>query len=380
MNYYLARSLPYWFHRAGVAVTLASNPRFPVARSRYVSRVEPASLEPAERADTLYNLALRGDYGPILLTSEHIVEHLAQTPERLTAVTGASPAFAAACASRSHLMQWAEETGLPVAPGRVCNSANEAAEAVNQLGRIFLKFDHSSGGEGVVDIDTPEQARAAWERRPNARRAVAQAYVPGPTGMTEILACRGRLLAWNCSTKLRTTRRNGPSCARESCALPGMDELARRFAEACGATGMFGFDWILDERRGEAAIIEMQCRVTSGLSFFAQCGVPLDTVLRELALGGADRPPLGPAESVRRSFYFPEHLIYVARHRHWGDLRHWTPFSDARSWANIPWGDPLPECANLARRIRGVLRPKSQATASMPRQTTVTTQALQRKV
>lgn len=365
MNHYLVRSQPYWFHRAGVEVTLACDPGFPMARSRYVSRVLPTPLPLDERADALYKLATRGEAGLIILSTEPLVERLAQTPERLSAITGARADFAAACVSRSRLMQWAQEAGLPVAPSRHCEDANDAAEAVCQMGESMLKFPHSSGGEGIVFVATPEDALTAWRRQPEPSGAIVQAYIPGKVGITETLMSGGRLLAWNSSFKYRTTRRFGPSCARESAQLPSDGETARRFAEACGANGYFGFDWVLDERTGQIAIIEIHSRVTSGMSFFAQCGVALDQALHDLASGNPEADTQAPNGLPQRSFYFPEHLTYVARHRHLNDLWHWAPFSQGKAWVNIPWGDPLPECHNLLKRTRSYLRRK-QASSVAP--------------
>ena len=96
--------------------------------------------------------------------------------------------------------------GIPVPPGRLARTPEEAAAAARELGRIAVKAQVPIGGRGkaggIAVVDTPEEARTrggahpgdGHPRLPGAQRLVrdrARASKPSSTSGSRSIAIAG---------------------------------------------------------------------------------------------------------------------------------------------------------------------------------------------
>ncbi len=172
-----------------------------------------------------------------------------------------------ALASRSDLPAWAARHGFPA----------------------FLKMDGAVGGLGVIEIADLAAARRAmsgtawtvrlakdlakfllrrdrwtvWDRVKQRGRAISiQSAIAGRPANILVCSDRGNIIASTC-VEVRTTRfRNGPAVTVELVHSPEMNEAALRIVRRLGASGLLGFDFMIENATGHAYLIEMNPRAT----------------------------------------------------------------------------------------------------------------------
>ncbi|MBI3743018.1 MAG: hypothetical protein HY261_01850 [Chloroflexi bacterium] len=342
-SYYLAWHLPRLFKAAGAHVTLMAPCKQPLRRSRFVDAfIEIVGTMPERLAAVEAHLATQ-EYDLITLTEEPMVEALANRSQRPRWMDWLEPDVARAISSRTEFATWAPTQGIPMAPGRVCQGPEEAAEWVRTHGASVLKCNHTRGGSGVRLVESPERMPEMWKDAGSPGEFLIQTYIHGPTGVTELVLRRGEIAAWFSSTKERQEVPFGASVMRRFADPPGMAAVVEVVAQATRFRGLSGFEWAQDAETGQLHLLEFIPRAPSGFRWGPYWGVDVPGAIADLFHTGTiehRRPPLEQqASRAPLVCYFPDHLGFAV-HRKRSDLRYWLPGSRAVAWRNAAFDDP----------------------------------------
>jgi hypothetical protein len=184
------------------------------------------------------------------------------------------PAHYEASVDKTLLCPAAEALGVRVPPYTVVAELAAAESFVATHGwPIVIKRRYSSAGDGVAICADPETLGREFARlgrstppdRPDtdARRLLVQACIPGRTHYYAATTWRGSVLCGYAVEKLEGHPRGAASVVRyfQSTELA---DFAARLAAGFGATGIFGPEFIVHERTGEAYLLEINRRITPG--------------------------------------------------------------------------------------------------------------------
>lgn len=379
---------------AGSRVVLMAPPGQPMRWSRYVSRREPLAIDTASAATQVAEFYRRheDELALVVHCREDVAQLLAAQGEHSPQLTCLPHETAAACSSKTQFRRWTQGR-IDLSQGSVFRDVASAQAWVHHHGKSMLKVDHTQGGAGVRVVSTASDVLAAWNSLLRPAEFIVEEFLPGVSGVTELVLDHGQVLAWCSSFKTATTNGTfGPSCARQIAHLPEMPRLVGQVASTTGYHGLCGFDWIWNEHANSLRLVEFHARTPSGFGSAAFAGVDVVKALRTL-LGTLDPAeltsqqgrtvrhpaPLTVSESAPAFdgvyCYFPLHLAHALHTRSLQQLRHWLPGSDSVSWANVPWDD-LGQLAAIAikgtRTVYHSLRHKARETELRPSSTEVT--------
>jgi hypothetical protein len=245
--------------------------------------------------------------------------------------------------------------------------------ALDRLGLpAVLKMDGSWGGFGVCVVRTRSQARekfAAMSHRLSFGRAAKRALVDRDAfswrpwfeharprlclqrfalgqPANSVSACLdGEILGTVCAESLELQRPYGASSVVRIIENAQMSEAAVKLARHLKLSGVFGLDFLLDERTGEAQLVEMNARATPLTHLAFGRGRDLIGAIGHIA-GLASLAE--PARVTDRDVvaYFPQ-------------ARHTSPDSPwlKEGYHDVPWEDPvlLDELLRQPRPDRGFL-------------------------
>lgn len=219
--------------------------------------------------------------------------HARSTNQALRGVIETSlgdPAHFATLDDRAALIGCAASLGI-AAPEtlRVANAAQLAA-ALDQLGLpAVLKVDGTWGGLGVAIARSREQAEkhyAQMSRPLSFRRAAkrllvdrdafhlhpwlsgekprvsVQRYAPGRPANSVSACLNGEILATISAEAVLLQRPNGASSVVRIIENPLMSDAAVKLARRLKMSGIFGLDFLIDDRTGETHLLEMNARAT----------------------------------------------------------------------------------------------------------------------
>ncbi len=192
--------------------------------------------------------------------------------------------------SRAGLHALAERLQVRMPLAAAVESEEQLADAVKAAGLpAFLKADGSSGGTGVRAVETIDQVRRAFRRlssppslarglkraavdrdhsllpgvllRRRARVSLQQA-IRGAEANCAIFCWRGEVMARITVRVEVTSMLRGPSTVVQRMDHPEIDRATSAIARSLRLSGMFGFDFILEEGTDRAVLIEMNARPT----------------------------------------------------------------------------------------------------------------------
>ena len=194
------------------------------------------------------------------------------------------------CASRVAIQRLAVELNLPVPRASMIESEQSLEEAIAAVGLPgYLKTDGSSGGTGVGLVETVEQGRGVYRRlasSPSMLRAIKRATVdrdrsmlpsalegkrpqislqqaiPGPEANSTIFCWRGEVMASITAEVVMASMKHGPSTVLRRIDNSPIDDTTAAIAKALNLSGMYGFDFVLQEGTGRPMLIEMNARPT----------------------------------------------------------------------------------------------------------------------
>jgi predicted ATP-grasp superfamily ATP-dependent carboligase len=219
--------------------------------------------------------------------------------------------------SRSRIAALAKEHGVATPETEVIGSAGDLEAWIERNEFPFvLKVDGTSGGYGVRIVSTPAEARTAFAvisvpiDFPRAlKRALvdrdttylmasfkrcrpvvnAQRFITGEE-ITCTCACwEGRLLACIVLRVLKTNGRVGTASVVQVHEDPKVLQAVEEMIGRLKSSGIYGFDFIVDQASGQPHLLEINPRATPTTHLRTPAG-SLACALRAVQVGGGDSP------------------------------------------------------------------------------------------
>ena len=283
------------------------------------------------------------------------------------------PVFEAIC-DKSRVLAQAAVAGIKVPEQRELASVNDAADpgiplpAVLKPARSVFTDEHGVRGKVTVRwARTQEEVREGLEAYPaGAFLVLAQRAVEGPGVGIFVLLHKGRLLARFAHRRVREKPPSGGvSVLRQSEPMDArLLERSLDLLRSFDWDGVAMIEYKLDERTGDAYLMEINGRFWGSLQLAIDAGVDFPVLL---AAASFDEP-MTPVESYRfvRSRWFwgdVDHLI--ARWREPGStwrlragsaVRWLRGFGPAYSSEIFRWSDPLPFARETLEWFRSLHR------------------------
>jgi hypothetical protein len=200
------------------------------------------------------------------------------------------PASYATVAARSSLIALAEAEGVRVPTTAIVRDLGELHSWLNTHGLpAVLKTDGTSGGVGVTLVYTREEANrafAALHAPPLlarvAKRAVidhdlalmlpcllrrrplvnVQSLIRGHDATSAVACWEGKVLASIGFEVLHTWKPKGPASVLRLNENPEMKTVAEKIVSRLKLSGLYGFDFMIEEETGNPYLIEMNPRAT----------------------------------------------------------------------------------------------------------------------
>ncbi len=331
--------------QAGAHVTIMA-PEGSVLRNRYAQAAVPCASVP-ERLDgeLRAHLATAPAYQRIVLCDERVLRMAAGWTA--PACPGWPGWVEGNDVSRIGWMTRLSRAGVAVVPSRAVEDRVEAREAASAWAwPLAIKKNWSAGGHGVRRLDAEADLEAAG--RELEFPCLLQPWREGEQGTCEVMAARGRVLAWYASrTRDPWPEPFGPSSTRELFHDEALRPLVEAVAAATAFDGPCGFDWIRDERGYH--VIEFNARPTTCYHIGPLVGVDFVRALRAWLEGRSDRqdprPPRGGRAVVR---VFPRYLMRAMARRSGRDLVRCLPGLERQ---DLPWSDPVLLARQTARAL-----------------------------
>ena len=296
-------------HRVpGLASRLRYRPLMPMRSLRQaIDRVAPSVIMPCDEPTMILLQQLRQD--PTLPPGIGEAIERALGPKELAALL----------TSRTGLAQIAERAGVRIPQSAEVASARQLLAWLKQHGtQAYLKIDRSTGGRGVVRINSAISGLLAYFRlrllfgmprslwlwlrwgdlsslpllRAEGLAAITiQKAIDGIPANCALTAWRGSLLACIAVEALETRLPNGVATVIRVRKDALMEETAQKVAEQLGLSGLHGLDFILARDTGVPWLIEINSRPTqtaylrlgagadlAGALYAAVTGHPLEPV------------------------------------------------------------------------------------------------------
>jgi hypothetical protein len=258
--------------------------------------------------------------------------------------------------SRARLITLAHEQGVRVAETEVVSTFDELVAWCGRYGLpAVLKTDGSYGGRGARVVHTEAEANRALQSLhcpPSVARAIkraivnrdtnyilpcvlrkrsvvnAQRYIRGRDANTSVVCWSGEILAEISVDVLQKLEWNGPASVVRVTDNPEMRQAVEKIVRRLRLSGLFGFDFIIEEQTGYSYLIEMNPRATQigHLSLGAGHDLPasLRSVLsREVV---AERPRETDKELIA---FFPQEWLRDPRSEFLKTAYH-----------DVPWDEP----------------------------------------
>lgn len=262
------------------------------------------------------------------------------------------PAHYRASVDKLLLPPVAEALGVRVPPwSRLRNLADAEPFVATHGFPVVLKTSHGFAGQGLAICADRKALNEAWARfaampridieQAGAFACLLQAYIPGRAKYHQIAAWKGELLAGWAADKLRSNPDpTGPGTVARNHRSPEVRDAVERLVRGLGISGLAGSEFIVDERTGDAYLLELSRRITPATHRGRLIDVDLCAALRS-AIDGTPNPS-------RTDLDEGEEYVYAAFPQEW--LR--DPQSEylQRSPVDVPWDEPELIEAMLALR------------------------------
>jgi hypothetical protein len=228
------------------------------------------------------------DVGAWLLRSLANGPGITQELRELLVVSFGSPAGYQAATSRAPFMEVASKVGVRKPLHRqIVGTADELDVEAEWQFPLFLKVNHTCGGVGVAAVnDAVELRHELSSRHPRRLRSrvksaakrilgylagfiggtdeelLLQSFAPGIPAFRTVVAWNGRVLAGASFAAERIhPEPTGASTVVRFLENREMEETVAAMTAALGCSGFLSFDFMLDEERGHATLIEMNPRI-----------------------------------------------------------------------------------------------------------------------
>jgi glutathione synthase/RimK-type ligase-like ATP-grasp enzyme len=200
------------------------------------------------------------------------------------------PSYFSLIDSRNALIQLAQAEGIATPRTGVVNSLGELRLWIDENGvPLVLKTNGTSGGRGVKIANTVEEAENSFRllnSPPEAARTIKRAlvdkdwslvspflkrqlptinvqrFIPGRDATITAACWQGRVLASITLEVLETWNAKGPASVVKLIDTTIMLTAAEKLANRLHLSGLYGFDFVLEEADGHPYLIEMNPRAT----------------------------------------------------------------------------------------------------------------------
>jgi hypothetical protein len=233
-----------------------------------------------------------------------------------------APASFPIAASRAALMAFAQEIGVRVPATAAVRTTDELRRWLFRNGLpAVLKADGTYGARGVRVVHTDAEAVDAFRvltSPPRPARALKRAivnrdwsytrlcalqirpavsvqrFVAGPEANSTVSCHHGEVVASISARVLRTLGENGPASALQIVDHADIADSVGRIVRNLKLSGLFGFDFVLEEGTGAPYLIEMNPRATQVSHLRLGPDRDLPGSIRAIAAGEPvrDTPPL----------------------------------------------------------------------------------------
>jgi hypothetical protein len=283
---------------------------------------------------------------------------------------------------RVSLIECARALGISAPETVRVDTPAQLDAAIDALGLpSVLKVDGTWGGLGVCAVRTRSQAHerfAAMSRRLSFGRAAKrllvdrdafslqpwferakprlclQRYAPGQPANSISACLDGEILGTVCAVSVELQRPHGASSVVRIVDNPAMSEAAVKLARHLKLSGVFGLDFLVDERTGDTQLVEMNARATPLTHLALGPGRDLIAALGHIA----GLPSLAdPVRVTDRDViaYFPQ-ACHTAPDSPWLQAGfHDVPWEDADLLKEL-LKQPRPDRGLLARLLRTLRR------------------------
>lgn len=258
--------------------------------------------------------------------------------------------------ARGGLMAVAHEEGVRVPEAGVAPSVAEMQEwLVQHRFPVVLKANATWGGVGVRIVQNAEDAARAYEElqappsmarvvkyvvvdrdltpvmpyvRRNSHTVTVQEYIRGRDATNSVACWQGKVLAEISLVVMEKEGLTGPSTIVRVISNREISQANRKIVKRLGLSGLYGFDFILEEGTGHAYLVEMNPRATPTSHLALGAGRDLAA-----ALAGALREePIAARPEIRNRH--PIALFPYALEE--------NPTSEllASAYHDVPWNEP----------------------------------------
>jgi biotin carboxylase len=248
----------------------------------------------------------------------------------------------------------AKALGVRVPSGVVVTGLDDAQSFAEAEGYpVVVKRGFGAAGEWVAIVPDREQLARICSRFAAATtldlegsgtsRLLVQAHISGTVVDQSMVAWRGSTLAGFVREKLVKDPPLGPATLIRVVHAPEVRRFSDCLATGLGMNGFFAIEYIVHETTGEAYLLEVNRRATSGITLGAMIGVDLCAAMYAALTGNSSsaRPDVEPGEEHFIA-HFPEEWLRDPDSPYLREYR-----------IDAPWEDPDLLVATLALRHDG---------------------------
>ena len=361
--------MPRVLARAGFDVALLA-PRDSLAtKSRYVSRAEFLSETATPMEWLLRLIQVIEKISPELLVpcdemAVRLLFTLALEPPQgfnpalrarlVTLITNSlgDSRFYEVSIDKTMLPAAAETLGIPVPPYALAIRIDDAITHAAALGYpVVLKRRFGFAGEGVAVVSTQEELVDAAQRllRPDQLdlgvhrepRLIVQAFITGPYRSQALVARRGEPLAgfgWERHVATRPVK--GQTSVLRFVRSPETRAYSETLCRGFGIDGFFNVQFVIDERTGDAYLLEINRRIVTHTHLGERVGKDLGRALMGALEGKhAEASPSADEDVEGTVVVFPREWLRDPGSRYLEEFP-----------SDVPWDEPELFAAMLAMR------------------------------
>lgn len=360
--------MPAALGRAGFDVSLLTPADSLAAKSRYVHRVGYLPQDATPLQWVFAFAAMVKATGPRLVvpcddTSVRLMQMLVLTPPdnlqsaqyiKLAGLIRESlgtPDHYRASVDKTLLPAAAKALGVRVPPSIVTDELQDVRSFAGRQGfPVVIKRGFGAAGEWVAIVSDRKQLEQQYSRFMSATmleiegaaktQVLVQAHISGNIVDQSMVAWQGATLAGFVREKLIKNSPLGPATVVRVLHLPEVRKFSDRLAAGLGMSGFFAIEYIVETSTGDAYLIEINRRATSGITLGAMVGVDLCQALHA-ALNGSPSSVRGDVEPGEEQLiaHFPEEWFRDPRSRYLREYR-----------IDALWDDPDVLAAAMALR------------------------------
>ena len=327
--------MPAALGNAGFDVSLLTPADSLAAKSRFVRRIGYLPQDATPLQWVFAFAAMVKATGPRLVvpcddTSVRLMQMLVLTPpDNLQSVqyinlaglireSLGTPDYYRASVDKTLLPAVAKALGVRVPPCIVTDELQDACSFAEHQGfPVVIKRGFGAAGEWVAIVPDRTQLEQQFSRFMAATmlaiegaaktQVLVQAHISGSIVDQSMVAWQGATLAGFVREKLIKDPPLGPATVVRVLHLPEVRTFSDRLAAGLGMSGFFAIEYIVERSTGDAYLIEINRRATSGITLGAMVGVDLCQAMYA-ALNGSPSSVRGDVEPGEEQLiaHFPE--------------------------------------------------------------------------